>query len=1402
MTSLTDKVTIQKLKGTSNYEVWSLRSDAFLIKEGQKRAIIASVPEIEQDINDKALANIKLLVEDGPLLQIQHITSAKEAWEALKNLYSPKGFTSEFLICREFFNTTLDKYTSMEEYLNKVKQLSDQLKSKQLELPKQVVIAWVLNSLTDNYEGFVSNVTQSLRNNAESFTIETLFSNLLDESKRQDNKDYNSNTQILFAKYKGKKPYKIVKGKYCKHCKLASHDIKDCYFLFPNKAPKSWNKRFNNILNDNNNYNSKEGHPRDIRDENIDVLYTKTPNSSKTPERGLDEHNLDFENIEDFNFEDIQVFNTTTLNNNNNITNSSLDKLIPIFEDLTSKKASIEQIKVFNIQTHNNYTANFILDCAATRHIITNKEYFYSFDQCDKRVNWGNARSINIKGTGNVYIYFIDTKLKCVLKNCLYMPELGINLISQGELNKETATLLTYKHIILKQGNKLITKGEKIQNLYYLPITVLSSKENILYSNTNSNTTNKLNTNNKLLWHQRLGHIHYNNLNKLEESTVGFNNSNNTNNTNIDYSINNCEVCLRAKFTNKVNYNTNDNNTKLEYLDKVASDLCGPINPRTYDNYRYFITFLDKATRYLEVQLLRTKDEAYSAFSEFKLKAENNKHNYKIRVYATDNGREFINKRFKDLITTSGIRHQLSPPYTHEPNGFIERINRTIINKTRSLLYNSNLPLYMWGEAVLAATYLYNRTPHTSINYKTPFELKYNTKPDISNIRVWGSIAYYKNKGNNIKKLDPRANKGLLIGYGQNQYRIWDIELKRPIWSRDVKILENNFINSNKNTNNTSHNTSNINSIEVELNTTSNNTNNQINQIDQIDLISYNNNNTSNNIINTTPSTITIDNDNNDDNNSLDELALVLLNNINNEPKTYKQALESLNKQEWLNAMNTEITELEAQNTWTIINLPPNKIPLRGKWVYKLKTDNKGNIKKYKARWVIKGFNQILGIDYIDTFSTTCRPETYRLVFIIAITNNWKLNQYDVKNAFVHALIDVEIYTELPTGYYTNTPNKVCKLNKALYGLKQSPRLWYKHLYNILNKLGFTIFPHDEAVFIHIEYKIIIICHVDDFITTGPNDNLIALIIKEVNKEIKLQYLGELNQFLGMDFIINNNKELYINQDKYTQDIINKYNKQDLTPISTPINLGVQLIKSSTNATKEDIKLYQQQIGALLYLALKTRPDITYAVNKCSRFMSNPDKSHFKALDQIWKYLNKYPKLGLYYNCNNPTNTLKGYSDSDWGGDISSRKSTSGFLFLYNNNIISWNSTLQKTVALSSCEAEYMALKEATKESIYLTSVITYINTKLQLYNTSNIPTILVDNKGSLKLAENPEFHKRTKHIDIIYHFIRECIRDNKLKVGYIPTLEQLADGFTKGLDNNKQQNLINNLNINKNITL
>ncbi len=211
-----DKTQIAKLQGNFNYETWALRVESYLTREAQHKAVLLDPPEIDQDLNNKALANIRLLLEDGPLLQVQYITTAKGAWEALKNLYSPKGFTSEFLICREFFEATLTKYPSMEEYLNKVKQLSDQLKAKKLELPRQVIIAWVLNNLTDSYDGFVANITQSLRNDSEAYSIEMLFSNLLDESKRQESRDSNAPQALHVRSYKGKKPYKITKGKLSK----------------------------------------------------------------------------------------------------------------------------------------------------------------------------------------------------------------------------------------------------------------------------------------------------------------------------------------------------------------------------------------------------------------------------------------------------------------------------------------------------------------------------------------------------------------------------------------------------------------------------------------------------------------------------------------------------------------------------------------------------------------------------------------------------------------------------------------------------------------------------------------------------------------------------------------------------------------------------------------------------------------------------------------------------------------------------------------------------------------------------------------------------------------------------------------------------------------------------------
>lgn len=236
---MSDKISIEKLIGQSNYEVWSLRVQSLLVKGSLSDAIEEGVTP-KGEIDQKALANIRLTIEDGPLLQIRYSKTALEAWKLLKNLYSPKGFSSEFLICKELFETTLSKYSSMEEYLNKVKQLTDQLKAKGIELPNQVIIAWVLNNLTSPYEGFVTMVTQSYRTNSSTINLENLFSNLLDESRRQVSKDQEIALVTGSRRPRTNQTNRIHKNKYCKKCRTTTHSTKDCFYLFPEKAPKGF----------------------------------------------------------------------------------------------------------------------------------------------------------------------------------------------------------------------------------------------------------------------------------------------------------------------------------------------------------------------------------------------------------------------------------------------------------------------------------------------------------------------------------------------------------------------------------------------------------------------------------------------------------------------------------------------------------------------------------------------------------------------------------------------------------------------------------------------------------------------------------------------------------------------------------------------------------------------------------------------------------------------------------------------------------------------------------------------------------------------------------------------------------------------------------------------------------
>jgi hypothetical protein len=659
--------------------------------------------------------------------------------------------------------------------------------------------------------------------------MDTLFSNLLDESRRIQVKE---TTTVLFTKPKK------TGSKFCSNCKKPGHDSITCWFLHPEKAPDFWKhpgpKQKPQILHTTleNPVENPVENPRVIRDERIEVLYTKIPNqdssiseqaetsiTSKTtcdrvinnrlwPSEMTDSERWIVE-AEYPTFYDELVseeyfkdrFEETRSNTSDFYEESRPDHVYdrygfttfedPIYDlilDPMDTAGEIDWQVLTLIHTPENHLNNqnidikisekvlnsvvrlqedWVLDTGATRHIICNKAYFNILQNSNKTVSWGNAKSIKINGVGNVIIQFKDTKRVFYLKDVLYMPELGINIISQSQLNKKITIFNENKFSIyeklnnndksLKLGNK-VTEGFEKDGLYYLNLEVIY-KNPTLNNITILNTTecNKRNH----IWHIRLGHISYNIISKLENTTIGYS-SLNTKPIKITHNEDKCEICLKANLKNKINHHIN--NKPLDYLDKVTSDILGPITPLDLSGYKYLITFLEKSTREIQGELLKTKDEAYNAFIRYKNKVENNNYNIRIKRFKTDKGGEYLNNKFKTLCEKDGIIHEVTPAFTKEPNGLIERPNYTIFSKVRALLLFANLPKYFWGDAALYAIYIYNRIPHTALNFITPYEVKYKAKPNIENIVTFGSICYYKNKGNNITKLDPRGNKGIIVG--------------------------------------------------------------------------------------------------------------------------------------------------------------------------------------------------------------------------------------------------------------------------------------------------------------------------------------------------------------------------------------------------------------------------------------------------------------------------------------------------------------------------------------------------------------------------------------------------------------------------------------------------------------
>ena len=507
-------------------------------------------------------------------------------------------------------------------------------------------------------------------------------------------------------------------------------------------------------------------------------------------------------------------------------------------------------------------------------------------------------------------------------------------------------------------------------------------------------------------------------------------------------------------------------------------------------------------------------------------------------------------------------------------------------------------------------------------------------------------------------------------------------------------------------------------------------------------------------------------------------------NDVPNTPNNVGEALSGRYKEQWLKAINKEIKSLESKGCWRITTPPANSNIIRGKFVFRVKV--KRDEVTFKARLVAQGFSQVEGKDYNETYSPVAKATSMRTVIALATILGLELHQVDFSTAYINADLQEEIYMYPPAGL--NVPNgKVLRLLKSIYGLKQSGLNWYKCCTNYLLDCGFTRLVSDPCIFTKSinGRPIILAVYVDDIIIAGKSRTDIIQIKNSLAEKFDIHDLGLLDYYLGI-FVKQDiqNRTTTLNQSQYIRNLLHRFNMEDCKPRSHPMttNFHIDILekKQLSQENQEFVQNfpYKELIGSLMYIAVCTRPDIAYAVNTLARFSTNPNLTTCKAALNILRYLKGTIDQGLQYS--GKSVTLTGFADSDWARCNLTRRSTTAFCFFIGNCLISWQSRLQTTVALSSTEAEYMALSTACQEAIWLRSLLSELGFHMP-YST----TIWCDNKGAIQLCLNPVHHRRTKHIAIRYHFIREQVASHSIIVDYMPTNEMLADILTKPLTSN-----------------
>ena len=1277
-----DKLSIDKLEGASNWQIWKYQMTAILEARELYGHIDGTITRPASDSSSGAIATfekaqkktkalIVTSVKSDLIYLITECQTPKEIWDKLKQRFERDTIVNKLFLKQKFFSLKMKESDSLEEHLRRMKVITDQLTAIKATIPEDEHIVALLLSLPRSYNTLVTALTAK----GDELKLSQLHQALLNEDeKRKQSKskltgggggvDQDSESALQSSKL-DRKPIK------CYGCDQEGHVIRNC----PNGKKRK--------------------------------QYRPSPKFDKS----LPKHNA-----------------------------------TPALGDSDSDDSGANVFAVGLSVTKGDDC--WIIDSGASQHMTSNRDLLMNYQEFSKPepVVLGDGRSVHALGTGEICVTMLlgskeSDERKSTMTKVLYVPKLAANLFSaraaamKGKVVQFGHTLCWIKD----SRGTVVARGRLVGNMYRLDCKTEHQEKQ---ASAAERSSNKLN-----LWHQRMAHLNAGHMKTMvsREIVTG---TDMPGTGKLDF----CEACAEGK-SHRAPFKPVGEVQSKKRLELVHSDVAGPMKTESLGGAKYFVTFIDDYSRCVTVHPITHKSEVLDKFKEWEATVTNQAE-CKIKTLRTDNGGEYMSAEFQSFLREKGIHHETTVPYSPQQNGIAERMNRTLQEAALSMILHAGVSKGFWAEAVCSAAYIRNRVITTATGV-TPYERWYGKKPDVSNLRVFGCTAYGHVPDSLRQKLDQKAVKMRFVGYSLTQkgYRLYDDNKRKIFICRDVIFNETDFGHSTKV------------QLEVEEEVGDSCSTEESDRKKSSDVrrstrerkppVHYH-----------------------------DEYAGIatakhtaLFATEVEEPTTLKKALEGDHAENWKAAADSEYQSLIENETWELVELPPARKAITCKWVFKVKHDENGKIDRFKGRLVAKGFLQKYGIEFDETFSPVVRFTSIRALLAFAVSRNMFIHQMDVVTAFLNGTLDEDIYMEQPEGYVVpGKENLVCHLKKSLYELKQSPRCWNRSFKEFMISQGFVQSAADPCVFIRKvnDQLAIVAVHVDDLILLTETEQEMIDSKANLSAHFKMKDMGKLHYCLGVNIKMTDGV-LQISQEQYIHKILHKYKLQDCKPVSTPMDVNVKLVKDDGYSKPVDPVVYQSMVGSLIYAAIATRPDIAQAVGTLAKFNSSPNEAHLTAVKRVFRYLKGTVKLRLSYEASDKD--VEGYSDADWAADSEDRRSTSGNVFLMSNGAISWTSQKQPTVALSTAEAEYIALCFATQESVWLRQLCK----DLQIQCSSPI-TIHEDNQGTIAMSKNPILHKRTKHIDIKFHFVREKIQDKTIELKYCPTHEMVADIFTKPL--------------------